>query len=168
MQLVIDLAAQREQLAAQAHPEGGWGYSPGQPAHLEPTCLALLALHHAADRHHTSIEQGKAALALCAGKDGVYHLNRGREEAVWPTALVLFVQAALECPADEVRRTAGALLALRGRPPATEQAAEMHDIDLKLVGWPWAHDNFSWAEPTAWACLALRRAGHDAHPHVEE
>ena len=39
----------------------------------------------------------------------------------------------------------------------------MHDIDLKLVGWPWAEGNFSWAEPTAWACLALRRAGHGDH-----
>ena len=33
-----------EALAEQAHPEGGWGYAPGQAPQLEPTCLGLLAL----------------------------------------------------------------------------------------------------------------------------
>src|SRR5262249_44494339 len=50
----------------------------------------------------------------------------------------------------------------------TREAAEVQDINLKLTGWPWAEGNFSWAEPTAWACLALRRAGHGKHPRVEE
>src|SRR5262249_51980029 len=49
-----------------------------------------------------------------------------------------------------------------------KESAEFHDIDLKLVGWPWAENNFSWVEPTAWACLALRRAGHGSHARVEE
>src|SRR5207245_3361864 len=48
------------------------------------------------------------------------------------------------------------------------RAAEMHDIDFHLRGWAWAENNFSWAEPTAWACLALRRAGYGNHPRVEE
>src|SRR5262249_54728862 len=39
---------------------------------------------------------------------------------------------------------------------------------LMLTGWPWAEGNFSWAEPTAWACVALRRAGHGDQPRVEE
>jgi uncharacterized protein (DUF362 family) len=155
-------------LAAQAHPEGGWGYAPGQAAHLEPTCLALLALSLEADRFKAVIDQGRQALAKCAVPDGTYRLARGREEAVWPTSLVLFVQAALGYPADEVKRTAARLLGLRGRPIDNAQAAETHDIDCKLVGWPWADGNFSWAEPTAWACLALRRAGQGEHPRVEE
>ena len=33
-----------------AHADGGWGYVGGQPAHLEPTCLALLALRPLGDR----------------------------------------------------------------------------------------------------------------------
>jgi uncharacterized protein (DUF362 family) len=81
---------------------------------------------------------------------------------------VLFVQATLDYPAEELRRTTSALLSLRGRPAENELAAELHDIDVKLIGWPWANGNFSWAEPTAWACLALRRAGQGKHPHVEE
>src|SRR5207248_5639819 len=45
---------------------------------------------------------------------------------------------------------------------------EIHDIDLKIVGWAWADGNFSWVEPTAWACLALRRAGFGGHERVKE
>src|SRR5438132_1648704 len=47
-------------LAALAHAEGGWGYTAGQPGHLEPTCLALLALRPAADRHAAAVGAGRA------------------------------------------------------------------------------------------------------------
>ena len=157
-----------ETLADQAHAEGGWGYHPGQPAHLEPTCLALLALAPEGDRFSRVIEQGRRFLASSAAPDGSYRLARGREEAVWPTALVLFVQAALAYPADEIEATAAALLSLHGRVPDDPESAELVDIDCRLQGWPWAEGNFSWAEPTAWACLALRRAGWGNHPRVEE
>src|SRR5207302_833204 len=79
-----DIQLYLDSLAAQAHPQGGWGYRPGQDAHLEPTCLALLALA------------------------------------------------------------------------------------LRLDRWPWAEGNFSWVEPTAWACLALRQAGYGDHARVQE
>jgi uncharacterized protein (DUF362 family) len=181
---VVDLGSSLELLASQTHPEGGWGYTPGQSAHLEPTCLALLALSQDAGRFQPLIDKGRAFLEKCVSADGSYRPSQGREEAVWHTALVLFVQAALDPltlpsppaggegrvrgPAAEVRRTASALFNLRGRQPSNDEAKEIHDIDLMLVGWPWAENNFSWVEPTAWACLALRRAGHNGHPRVEE
>lgn len=157
-----------ESLAAQALPEGGWGYLPGQPMHLEPTCLALLALAPQRDHYAALLELGQAALRKCVSPDGAYRLDRGREEAVWPTALVLFVQATLGAPLEEIQRTASRLLEVRGRRPDDKQSAEVHDIDLNLEGWPWAEGNFSWSEPTAWACLALRRAGYGNHPRVQE
>ncbi|HEY1186047.1 MAG TPA: DUF362 domain-containing protein, partial [Gemmata sp.] len=43
-----------------------------------------------------------------------------------------------------------------------------NDIDLSLIGWPWADANFGWVEPTAWGCLALRAAGQEAHPRVQQ
>jgi uncharacterized protein (DUF362 family) len=154
-------------LADLAHTRGGWGYAPDQSAHPEPTCLALLALAQEPQRHHAVIDRGKAALAKCLAPDGTYRLPGGREEATWPTALVLFVQAVLDFSRDQVAHTAAALLALRGRLPEGGQQ-DVHDIDLKIVGWPWARANFSWAEPTAWACLALRRAGLGQSPRVQE
>jgi uncharacterized protein (DUF362 family) len=156
-------------LAAHAHPEGGWGYTLGQPAHPEPTCLALLALSLDAERFATMIAEGRAVLQANAAADGSYRLRRGREEAVWPTALVLFVRSALAFPPADVQLTASRLLGLRGCVPDEDpELAETHDIDCRLVGWPWAEDNFSWVEPTAWACLALRRAGYEGHPRIEE
>jgi uncharacterized protein (DUF362 family) len=166
--IVPDLLSALQQLAAAAHPDGGWGYAADQPAHLEPTCLALLALSLEAEKFSDAIDRGRRALEKCAASDGSYRLPRGRGEAVWPTALVLFVQAAFAYPATEIQRTASFLLALQGRIPDDPGAAEMHDIDIKLLGWPWAENNFAWVEPTAWACVALRRAGYGSHHRVEE
>jgi uncharacterized protein (DUF362 family) len=156
-------------LAEQACTGGGWGYAPEQEAHLEPTCLALLALARDPDRYAAHLAAGRDWLRQCAAEDGCYRLGRGRPEAVWPTALVLFVQAALGEDRQTAGRTAAALLARQGRPGEPgEQEGEVNDIDLSLVGWPWAEGNFSWVEPTAWACLALRRAGQGGHPRVAE
>jgi uncharacterized protein (DUF362 family) len=165
---VPDVSPYLDDLASLARADGGWGYAPGQSAHLEPTCLGLLALSLEADRHAAAIAAARQALESSAAPDGSYRLARGREEAVWPTALVLFVQAALGRPEAEVKRTAARLLAFRGRTPENKDIEDLHDIDLKLVGWPWGEGNFSWAEPTAWACLALSRAGQGKHPRVEE
>jgi len=148
--------------------EGGWGYASGQPAHLEPTCLALLALSLESERFHEAIDRGRAVLRKSLAPDGTYRLARGRDEAVWPTARVLFVLSALGDSLEELHPTASALLQLRGRTADKSQTADVNDIDLNLVGWPWAEGNFSWAEPTAWAVLGLRRAGFGEHPHVKE
>jgi uncharacterized protein (DUF362 family) len=158
----------REQLAALALPDGGWGYAPGNAAHLEPTCVALLALAAEAQSFQAAIDGGKAALRQAAAGDGTYRLERGRPEAVWPTALVLYVQAVLDEDRKAIQQTAGGLIGLRGRPTDGEKEQEVHDIDLKLVGWSWAEGTFSWVEPTAWACLALQRVGHGDHERVKE
>src|SRR5258708_33420744 len=130
-------------LASQACSDGGWGYAPGGAAQLEPTCLALLALSADAPRFQTVLDAGKAWLKQCAVGDGTYRLARGRPEAVWPTALVLFVQASLGYPAEDVNAVASALLARRGRQADEAGGAEVNDIDLKLTGWAWAENTFS-------------------------
>src|SRR5947209_6105228 len=90
---VQNISSYLETLASEAHPQGGWGYAPGQSAQLEPTCLALLALSLANDRFEVAIKQGEATLQNCAAEDGTYRLKGDREEITWPTALVLFVLA---------------------------------------------------------------------------
>ena len=164
---MIDSTNQLEALTALAHPDGGWGYAPDQPAHLEPTCLALLALSHDSTRYQAAMDGGRKALLLAAVEDGTYRLARGREEAVWPTALALFTRLVIDGPSDATNRTASALLALKGRTTDTKDDEE-GDIDTGIVGWPWADGNFSWVEPTAWACLALTRAGQGNHPRVAD
>src|SRR5947209_8562002 len=110
-----ELIADLEALAALALPDGGWGYAPNQGAHLEPTCLALLALAREPERFKAVLDSGKAFLQQCAVGDGTYRLERGREEAVWPTSMVLFTLATLAVPADELKRSAAVLLGLQGR-----------------------------------------------------
>jgi uncharacterized protein (DUF362 family) len=111
---------------------------------------------------------GKDWIEKCALADGTFRLERGRAEAVWPTALVLFVQTVLGEERKKIEQTAGALLARQGRSTEPREDDDVNDIDLKLTGWPWAEGNFSWVEPTAWACLALRHAGQGDHPRVRD
>ncbi len=153
-----------EQMSA----DGGWGYAPGQASQLEPSCLGLLALSLEPARFAKEIEKTLAYIETNAAGDGSYRPRQGREEAIWPTSLVLFVKAALGDSGPDLERTAHYLLGMRGRIPDQPEAGELHDINLQLVGWPWAEKNFSWVEPTSWACLALRFVGQRAHPRVDE
>jgi len=157
-----------EALETHAHPEGGWGYAPGGAVQLEPTCLAILALSLNPERYQQVVSNAQNVLAASKVADGSYRLKHDREEAIWPTSLVLFVQAATCSPSAERERSASRLLSWQGLQPDEENAKEVHDIDLRLLGWPWAEGNFSWVEPTAWACLALCRDGYGDHPRVEE
>jgi len=155
-------------LDALAHAEGGWGYAPNQPAQLEPTCFALLALAQHPAQHAAALERGLAFLHKCRLPNGSFRLPDGRPEAFWPTPLALFTLAALGNASPDLNQSAKFLLAVKPRIPDNPLAGELHDIDLKLLGWPWAENNFSWVEPTSWACLALRRQGQDRHPRVQE
>jgi uncharacterized protein (DUF362 family) len=107
-------------------------------------------------------------LQRCGSAEGGYRLERGRQEAVWPTSLALFVLSAFEAEPAILKRTSSFLLAIRGHKGDANDSAEVNDIDLDLTGWPWAEGNFSWVEPTAWACLALRHAGCGCQGRVEE
>jgi uncharacterized protein (DUF362 family) len=158
----------REALAALTCPGGGWGYVPGQPPHLEPTCLALLALAAEPRCVAERIGASRQWLDQCLVADGSYRLARGRPDAVWTTALALFVRASLNDPPDQLTKSAAFLLGIRGKTDNATDGNEVNDVDSSLVGWPWAAGNFSWVEPTAWACLALRRVGQGLHPRVTE
>jgi uncharacterized protein (DUF362 family) len=155
-------------LAESAHPAGGWGYAPGQPLHIEPTCFALLAL--AAEPTHAEVcQRAWTALAGLAQADGSYRVARGRPQALWPTARVLFTRAALGQPPNHWQTQVDFLRRVRGRPVARDPELDSAlDIDTRLLGWAWSEANFSWVEPTAWAILALRKAQHGNDVAVRE
>lgn len=165
---MTDLTPRLDALVQAMHPSGGWGYAPGQAPQLEPTCLGLLALSLEPERHAESIAAIRRYIERNAHPDGSYRPLDGRQEAIWPTALVLFTKAALSVPRGDLEPTIAHLLASRGRIPDQPEAGELHDINLNLIGWPWAEKNFSWVEPTSWACLALRLLGLGDHPRVAE
>ncbi len=168
-----DLNALLDRLVSQASPDGGWGYQPGQPGHLEPTCLAMIALAADWPRYKDAIDDtghNKFILHHQVGTpDGLtFRLSRGRPEAAWPTALGLMLWSDTVPQSDRDLLTDG-LLGLSGKPVKTDPEFDgVLDIDMSLVGWPWAEGTFSWVEPTAWACLALRKVGKGSHSRVQE
>ena len=99
------------------HADGGWGYALGHSAQLEPSCLGLLALSLEPERHAPQIELTRLYIERNANADGSYRPLEGREEAIWPTSLVLFTKAALGTPGAELQNTANYLLGTRGRFP---------------------------------------------------
>ncbi len=155
-----------EKLISLAHPGGGWGYAPKLPPHPEPTCLALLALSLDLESYVDAIRGGWAFLDRCRAHDGSYMAPGSREEAFWPTALVLFTQSALGFGPGEVRELTARLLGLYSRIPRDPSKTGLTDINLTLPGWTWVSNDYAWVEPTAWACLALRRTGQGGHERV--
>ncbi|WP_157369661.1 DUF362 domain-containing protein [Zavarzinella formosa] len=149
--------------------DGGWGYQRDQEIQLEPTCMALMALagHQAA--YADLIARSRAALETQSDGKGLYRLLRGRPEAFWPTALSLAARAALGEPKANREASIRRLLEVRGRTIIGDpEVDKIVDIDTTKVGWPWADGTFAWAEPTAWAVLALRLNGEGDHPRVIE
>src|SRR5438132_6855129 len=104
------------------HPTGGWGYGIGQPPQLEPSCLGLLALSLEPDRYAKEIDLTRQFIERNAIDDGSYRPLNGREEAIWPTSLVLFAKAAHGAKASELHRTTSYLLGTHGRVPDQAEA----------------------------------------------
>ena len=157
-------------LVALANPDGGWGYAAGTASHPEPTCLALLALSGEREAFASQFAAGLAALERHHQPDGSYRLAGSRPEAGWPTAVALFTRLALGTTPDVLKPTVERILAVESRAVTRDpEITDMQtDIDLSLVGWPWAATNFGWVEPTAWSCLALRAAGLENHSRVQQ
>lgn len=165
----FDFTQAMDSLARAAHPDGGWGYAPGQPGHLEPTCFALLALSKAGEKYREQINGGLKLVEANRFPDGSYRLQRGRPQAIWPTSLVIFTRAALRHDPSDLAPSIDRLLHTEGRVvPKDPETEDMVDIDLERIGWPWAINTFSWVEPTAWACLALRSIGKGTEPRTVE
>lgn len=164
------LVSYRNELLELAAREGGWGYQPNQPSHPEPTCFGLLALEPTKDHHASIVSRSFESLQLHAVGDGRFRLNRGRPEAVWSTAQVLFTRYVFRDflpDKGETETISSRLLAIQGK-RVEDDDREINDVNGTIMGWPWATPNFSWVEPTAWACLALRKAGQESHPRVKE
>lgn len=156
-------------LVSMALPSGGWGYAFGQPLHLEPTALSLLALVAHASENSSIVASAWAALQLQQDDTGAYRLDRGRPEAVWPTPMVLFARAAWKHPREELEKSLQRILSLHGLTLKEDpEIANLLDINPKRVGWPWAINNFSWVEPTAWSVMALRACGYGEHRRTQE
>ena len=145
---MTDIAGLRDYLLAGRNSDGGWGYSRGKASRLEPTCCAVLALGDP--------RIAREALASWPMRDGLLLERSGGEPnyGFHALALVAFVASGVEHSEGNaslvtaLERSAGIRV---GPSPVNRQKSQ-------LQGWGWFAGEFSWAEPTAWAVLALKRA----------
>jgi uncharacterized protein (DUF362 family) len=166
---MLDSRELRDRLVSAAHPTGGWGYSPLQPGHLEPTCLSLLAIQPEAGRFEPAISSAVTFLKTNQHSDGTFRLQRGRLQATWPTAITLLTLDRLGNPLGSQDAGLQQLIRIHGEVVQEDpEVADMMDIDVRRIGWPWALATFSWVEPTTWAVIALRALGQLEHPRTQE
>jgi hypothetical protein len=129
------LAKRLETLRRSQNADGGWAYEAGrQNSWLEPTVYAALALHGEpeADRAWELVRRWQRT-------DGSWQIAANVPAANWTTALGLLLAAVRGAPGGSAREWL--LKAVRGR------------------GWGWKDEPAPAAEPTAWALLALAKAG---------
>jgi hypothetical protein len=147
MAMVSVERALRQRLLEAGRGETGWGYEPGRAPRLEPTCWALLALRTstaAADRMLAGWPSDKRALVEHRGGLPNWSFH----------ALALATRLALGgAPIGELQPLADALVEARG---TVLEPSPVQRQDTRLEGWSWISGTFSWAEPTAWAVLALK------------
>jgi hypothetical protein len=177
----------RDELLMQLSADIPCGYDRRGPAATEPVCLAAIAFA-AYGRARESSQALQWVSSLQAG-DGSVGVTAELATPAWPTALAIVASGYIEAndSADVLglHMNAG-LPAAAGhdgkpfdRPRAidwlletkgTTQDLQPHKAghDSLLVGWPWVAGTHSWIEPTAWAVLALKSAGHGDHARTRE
>lgn len=135
----------------------------GEPA-AEPTALAALAFLQSG--RNEAAQKAADALAAMQQSNGEVGVRRG-ETPGWPTSFAIVTWTALNSKIfeDRIDRAVQWLLANRGQ--AVERS-ENFGHNTELVGWAYAEQTHSWAEPTAFAVLALKAAGRGNDPAARE
>ena len=145
---MADVAGLRSYLLAGRNADGGWGYVRGKGSRLEPTCFALLALGDA--------RMAGASLSSWPVHDGLLLERPGGEPNYGFHAIGLLTLAA--AGAEHQAGNQVLLSALQRAAGIRVAPSTVNRQDNRLQGWGWFADEFSWAEPTAWGVLALKRA----------
>jgi hypothetical protein len=152
--------------------DGGWGFHPGSLSRVEPTCWAVQALASAEAREPAeseSVARGFGFLHAEQLPDGSWPSAPGEPSGGWVTSLACCVLGAAG-EADPIERVTTGLNWLcrdwpRDSSPWRRLLArfssqrEIFPINNSYRGWGWTPGTSSWVEPTAFALLALERAG---------
>ena len=139
-----------EAVESARNPDGGWGYFRGKASRLEPTAWVALSTSALS-------ESASTWLAAAQGRDGWLRDNDRSPVNFGFNALALLAVCASTAPAatSVATRLARALVGAKGLALPPSPAIRQ---DNSLQGWSWLDGTFSWAEPTACAVLALKRA----------
>ncbi len=163
-------ATSRNRLLRAVNPNGAWGYGPAASACAEPTSLACLAL----TQTHTDPKGTNRALEWLVSvqqPSGAVPVAETLDAPCWPTPLAML--AWLHAPSESAQRyepniTRAADWLLETGGERLEPMPSVYGHDTTLQGWSWASGTHSWAEPTAYAVMALRAAHRGDDPRVQE
>jgi hypothetical protein len=145
------------ELLARRLSNGWWSWlANGCQAALEPTCLALLALHRAG--------QGPEPLLDRQLRDGSWAAFDGDTESSGLMGLALLTLNAFGVEDVQRRRAETWLIHARGRESVWPWRWKFRTLDTRVqfnpakFGWPWQPATCSWVVPTAFAVLALKQS----------
>jgi len=150
-------------------PTGGWSFYPQETqAHLEPTCLSLLALRHCPERRVTS---GLEFLLHSQNPNGSWPAFAGDDqEGCWVTALAVLTLNLFKVAPNAVKSGVNWLLDSRGKESHWLWKWKFRTTDTHVrfdpdkFGWPWMPETNSWVVPTSFAALALSQCFPSQRP----
>lgn len=158
--------ASYDDLISRALGDGSFPAGRGGRGRPDSTAWAVLALE-AGRTGGALLEPARRYLRSVQAGDGRIPVHPDYREAYWPTAPCILAWLGAPGPKPYLERAVDFLLTHKGvhweRKP--EDFVE-HDTAIK--GWSWIGGTHSWVEPTALGIIALRLAGHQQHPRVEE
>lgn len=138
----------------------GWSYRPEcSQAALEPTCLALLALH---PKGKPATVPGMESLLRLQHPDGAWPALAGDHDGCGLTGLAILALNKFGNE-DNVERGITWLLRYRGKEAHALWRWKFRKQDTHVRfdpgkhGWPWQLGTLSWVVPTAFAVIALKR-----------
>ncbi|GMU84173.1 MAG: hypothetical protein AMXMBFR47_40430 [Planctomycetota bacterium] len=158
-----------DRLIAAQRPSGAWAYSARGAGAAEPTALGTLALLSRPDMEaRPAATRGAEWLASIQKSGGEVPVSAELAGPCWPTSLAVLAWLRADAGRfrDSVTRAVRWMLACTAKTSSVRTAEHQHDASL--VGWAWVDGTHSWVEPTAYAMLALRAAGHAAQPRFDE
>ncbi|MEE8169466.1 MAG: hypothetical protein V3T70_02865 [Phycisphaerae bacterium] len=158
------IAESLSQIAERRNPDGGWPYFNAGNSAIEPTALAVAALH-AHDRAPHVQADGLGFVAALQGTEGGIRPQPGQPEPTTLSAVAAIVMSAHESSRAAATRVADYLLSYD---PETSPRSEVIDNDTTLRGFAWLPQTFSWVEPTAYGMLLFHRLGRADHPRIAE
>lgn len=152
-----------------ATPTGGWSFFPQQTqAHVEPTCLSLLAVRSCPEPRVT---RGLGFLIHAQNPNGSWPAFAGDDqEGCWATALAVLTLNRFRADPNAVERGVNWLLDSRGKESHwlwkwKFRTSDTHvRFDPDKFGWPWMPATNSWVVPTSFAVLALSQCFPSQRP----
>ncbi len=131
----------------------------------EATALAALALHARSDSP-ALVRDALDWIASIQDERGGVPATMQLPEPLWPTSLALAAAARVRGSENDFAVQASQHLLTTAGTVYARDPQLGHDPSIK--GWSWVAETHSWVEPTGYAMIGLRAAGHADHTRVAE